>query len=431
MAHQSRARRFLQFVTGRLQPTPNADSTIANSNATTTLPTTNPVRRSFVIPSWMKPNNRIFLRPWTPTTGDRLPIRYKQQALEWVQRDMSSDSLANSLVVGKWNVRVDGVSRGFRFRNMVVHGVRSQRDLIATMSLDSKKSFCKGLRPLNSASDRAALKSILTNTQGTELTDLKLFLDGMTSDASLGDVLMSYHLSDAMDIMEHISDQCKPASSIVRRKIMSDIDDTIVCNLLDHRYPSGTVYPGVLPFYTSLSPEGLVFLTARPRGARRMTLRGLEKHGLDMDRTTVVFGSLLKLVSNSAMAERKFQSFSLYRRLYPEFSWVFIGDSGQGDLDLCKTIISDHSSKAQKPELILIHDIVNRQMQHKIDHATRKALARDGIVVFDTYITPARLACAKDIITSEQAAQIIQSVVDHHQLKGTKPVDEKRAALNS
>jgi hypothetical protein len=426
MAHKrvdSRGQRFLQFLTSQLGWTRRSDAIVGNGGGS--------IMSRFLLKG--RDLNRAvpsILRP--SLLADRLRKRRTASA-DWIRDHLSSETLSKSVMMGKYHVKVDGVRKGLRLRSLIVHGVRNQQHLIDSMTIDVKKAFCKGLRPWNSSNDRAALRSIILGTKGDELTDLKLFLDGLWIDASLGNMISSFDVSEAFDIIEHIQDQAKTLSPAVRRKIMSDIDDTIVCNLLDNRYPSGTVYPGVLPFYNALSPQGLVFLTARPQSARRMTLRGLEKHGLDMSSTTVVFGSLLKLVSNSAMAERKYQSYSLYRRLYPEFSWVFIGDSGQGDLDLAKTILSDKNKSP--PELILIHDIVDREMRHKIDQDTRKALARDGIHVFDTYITAARLAAAQGLISQADTENIINSVLEHQvqfSLDSEKPnataMHSKRAA---
>jgi len=42
-------------------------------------------------------------------------------------------------------------------------------------------------------------------------------------------------------------------------------------------------------------------------------------------------GSLYHVIGHGRIANRKFKNFEEYAQLYPEFHYVFIGDSGQGD----------------------------------------------------------------------------------------------------
>jgi hypothetical protein len=294
---------------------------------------------------------------------------------------------------------------------------RLRRDLIgiiaiervADLSVDAKKKVCLGLSP-RLPRDLKMFKSILCGTAGNELSELKLFIDNNLTRYSLGDVLSKMNLVDGFDCLEHFADEAENLSFEKEQvRLISDIDDTIICNLLDYKYPRGTLYPGALPFVSSVSPQGAVFLTARPKSLRLMTRRSLNTHGIDTSSSTVLFGSLSKILSKSAMASKKLESYTLYRRLYPEFSWVFLGDSGQGDIELAQNIMKYDK---KPPKLVLIHDIVLRNLSYKISLEQRKDLQNQGIIVFDNYITAAKLANSHGIISESEKSLIIQSVLD-------------------
>ena len=47
------------------------------------------------------------------------------------------------------------------------------------------------------------------------------------------------------------------------------------------------------------------------------------------------------------MAEKKLQNFEEYRRLYPEFTHVFIGDNGQADVKAAEEMCSSFDSPVE------------------------------------------------------------------------------------
>lgn len=162
---------------------------------------------------------------------------------------------------------------------------------------------------------------------------------------NLLDVMKRLPKSDATDLERHIHSQAKQMRQnspfLPIFKVMSDIDDTFISSLLDWSYPRGTTYPGVLAFYSEMaratrSPlhpiirgveaSGLIFLTARPKSLVHMTHRTLTRKGVNMERATVVFGSIWKLLSHASMAQKKLENYLAYRNLYPEFDFVFLGD---------------------------------------------------------------------------------------------------------
>lgn len=154
------------------------------------------------------------------------------------------------------------------------------------------------------------------------------------------------------------------------RKILSDVDDTLVCSGgnypagVDKSYPHKAIYPGVLSFYRELDLgiEGedtwdvdrvgnLVFLSARPHvykslSESRTFLKFQQIEGLRA-RPALLSGNLgsgTKYLLNDdtkALAITKYQSFKEYITLYPEYKSVFIGDNGQGDVIAAEYMFRD------------------------------------------------------------------------------------------
>ena len=138
-------------------------------------------------------------------------------------------------------------------------------------------------------------------------------------------------------------------------KVVSDIDDTLFPGWIDKRYPLHIPYPGVAELYARLSRglaqdakgdsfrPSITFLTARPRGwlsvGRYLTMQHLKKLGVS--NVTVLNGSVKGLVSNKKIAGLKMDNFSRFAALFPEFKFVFFGDSGQGDALLASRLLKE------------------------------------------------------------------------------------------
>ena len=97
--------------------------------------------------------------------------------------------------------------------------------------------------------------------------------------------------------------------------------------------PQPVLPPTPTPSPPPSLPGTLVVLTARPSGprgiVRRQTLRTLAPPGIP--HVTLLMGSLLKSTSTAAIVGAKLDNFATYRALWPEYAWVLLGDSGQGD----------------------------------------------------------------------------------------------------
>lgn len=57
------------------------------------------------------------------------------------------------------------------------------------------------------------------------------------------------------------------------------------------------------------------------------------------------------------LALKKAESFSQYVSLYPEYSFVFIGDNGQGDLRCAEMVMQGQEKGDRKVEAVYIHRV--------------------------------------------------------------------------
>jgi len=238
------------------------------------------------------------------------------------------------------------------------------------------------------------------------------------------------------------------------RKILSDVDDTLLCSGgifpagLDSKYPKHSVYPGVLEFYKELDighGEGcdsgewaggvgnLAFLSARPhvykdKSERKsyMKFERLVREKKMHCMPTLLPGNLVAGVRMFAndflpMAYMKFVNFNEYATCYPECGFVFVGDNGQGDVwatEMMKQAWGDAIEgifiKLVQPlhltpgygrlgtALSKTRDGTNSTTPENAspywDDDPEKRYAKMGIVFFDTYAEAALRAAEKGLI---------------------------------
>ena len=286
---------------------------------------------------------------------------------------------------------------------------------LADLSLGVRARLIRALqRGDTDSDDEAGIRNVLLGTHAEALTALKHRLE-LTDDYRDLLQLIYSDIDDAPlreQILAHFAKQAEDVE-VPEVKVLSDIDDTIYANWKDARFPSKTVYPGVVEFYRQLDlgpgeapgREGdLVFVTARPGDrsgvVERTTRQTLAKAGFR--RAAILTGSLLNVHSDAAIAEKKLENFSRYRRLYPEYRFVWTGDSGQGDAHFGEAM------RQQAPEAVLgvfIHDVVGTSAEDRADWATR------GVLFFDTYAGAALAAYECDLITTEGLARVAQAAV--------------------
>lgn len=254
-----------------------------------------------------------------------------------------------------------------------------------------------------------AIRDILRTRTGAELTRLKNLIGDRTDRHDL-EGLVYYDIDDEhirADILAHFAAE-KAIEAAREVKVLCDIDDTVVCALHDERYPRGIIYPGVLALLDALdqgpdddpfSTGDLTFVTARPADAFGLiegySRRALRKAGIaDLD---LLGGTLSALLSKGAMAKRKVQNIDHYRRMFPEYRVMFIGDSGQGDPLVGEQLHDRYGDIAA----VLIHDVVQTPADK------RAQLASKGLTYFDTYVGAAAVTRGLGLISESGLQRVI------------------------
>lgn len=226
---------------------------------------------------------------------------------------------------------------------------------VSVLSMDTKVMLANLLADgATSFREEKVLRAIFLSEVGASLTDLKLRID--TSDA--GHDLLGLLTGDIdapelrFDILKHFREQAVVPKDPRERplRVVSDIDDTLYSSLKDARFPKGTVYKGVLELYAAVSALPPIFLTARPELVsslfERLTHKQLRRYGLE--KPTVLSGSLHGLMGHRRMAEQKARNLTNYTEMYPEFRFVFFGDSGQGDMALAEQLLETEDSVIER-----------------------------------------------------------------------------------
>lgn len=244
--------------------------------------------------------------------------------------------------------------------------------------------------------------ALFRSEQGESLSELKLLVDTATDGWDLLHLTYNYMRSAEirLELITHFRTASQTSHPPLLR-VVSDIDDTIYSSLHDHRYPKGTVYPGALALLSALSPLPPVFLTARPELIaslfERVTHRQLSRYGLE--RCTVLSGNLPGLFGHRRMAEQKARTLTNFQELFPEHRLIFIGDSGQGDMALAKSLLSRVNSPIERA---LIHRLGDSQPGSISDHPL--------ITTFESYPQAAQILFTLGYLNAEQVESIEKSV---------------------
>ena len=256
--------------------------------------------------------------------------------------------------------------------------------------------------------EEGVICKVLLATRGSDLTRLKNGIDAGNEHRDLQRLI--FHEIDDQDlrdrILSHIASEA--AAPDTRLKLLSDIDDTFYASLKDKRYPRNVTYPGVVRFYQEMDRGpgddqrrgDIAFVTARPglptgqveiSTKKMLAERGLEK-------VTVLTGDLAHLRSNEAMAEKKYENFVEYQRIFPEYQFVFCGDSGQGDAIFGERIKKDFPDAVR---LIFIHDVVATPPEGRQDWLEK------GVVFVDTYVGAAAATCEAGLLPASGLERVI------------------------
>ncbi|GMF27315.1 unnamed protein product [Phytophthora lilii] len=157
-------------------------------------------------------------------------------------------------------------------------------------------------------------------------------------------------------------------------KLLCDIDDTMLAALFDTRYPELTVYPGVHQFAQELLRRSA---TISADSADRHS--GYEREDSDDDDDLEA--------GTAASSKKSKDNFVRFKRVFAEHRFVFVGDNGQGDIDLGKELLKNPHLYAVSA--VLIHDVIRNHVTGKplSQHSYRgKECNQNGIYSFRTYI---------------------------------------------
>ena len=209
---------------------------------------------------------------------------------------------------------------------------------------------------------------------------------------------------------------------------------------------------------------GVVVLTARPAGVRSFvknyTLRHLQ--WLDTGNLTLLTGSLWRSTSLAGIVGKKFENFRQvwyypcarawcpsacllcsrtacvwqYKALFPEYKFVLIGDSGQGDAAFAARALSQYPDCVQGA---FIHD-VRPDVHTTGDGGLKSAYEAMGVMFFDTYVGAAQQAASGPALlapghvagVATAAEESLRALVDGGGFsKGAKSAARLLAALDS
>ncbi|HLL06054.1 MAG TPA: phosphatase domain-containing protein [Myxococcaceae bacterium] len=280
------------------------------------------------------------------------------------------------------------------------------------------------------------IHALFLGVRGRELTEFKNLLDGRGNYHDLQQLVFS-DVDDPgtrQQILDHLRREAQAAPS-GENKVLSDIDDTFILNWKDTRYPPKTVYPGVLQFYRELDRgpgilpgrEGdLTFVSARPMDPLGLiedrTLATLREHGVPT--ASMLSGAFTHLIGNSRIAEKKFDNFQRYAQLFPEYGFVFVGDSGQGDVAFGEQMLA---AAPDAVRAVFIHDVV------ATPEPVRQAWRAKGIFFFDTYVGAALEAYQVGVIARDgvqRVARATQEELEKVPFGSAEQRDARRADLS-
>lgn len=232
-------------------------------------------------------------------------------------------------------------------------------------------------------------------------------------------------------------------------KVVTDIDDTLVCSGnhwpagVDGRYAKGTPYPGLTAFLRELHGgdcrnSHMVALSARPHipgdvmeDAVFKKFRILmKKHGLHA-MPALLTGSLdtsFEFLGGdmAALGRKKLESFEQFMELYPEFKFIFVGDNGQADyaagLMMCRKF-------PHNVEQVWIHAVKPLRDTFGYDESNESD-DQLSLRFFEDYVLAAIDAVTRPrpLITPEGLKKVALAAVDDFKRIAAWPSEAHRAA---
>ena len=337
----------------------------------------------------------------------------------------------------------------------------------AGLSLADKIKVFKMLSPSANLTDVREELRMERLILSISLADLPRFKFALEYDGDYKDMVeYIFHDIDKSKYQKRIIEHFRKGGQQIGIKVLTDVDDTMYANLIDARYPKKSPdphpYPGVLEFYDALKREPFALtsipitaLSARPGilNIEEGSLRGLVKlsggrlcpstlSGEIVSSLAGTIGTLVrnKLGINSLDREEdeigfvKFKNFLSFSEVYPEYSYVFVGDSGQADALTARLMVAeDLDLPKETPRAIttFIHDIRESLSDERAASSSFRSLPPDilvsktsktgrGVIVFRNYIEAALVAhihseTLDNLITLDGLARITRSALEQFQ----------------
>lgn len=219
--------------------------------------------------------------------------------------------------------------------------------------------------------------------------------------------------------------------------VLCDVDMTFWVGNFGHggpKFPQGAI-PGARPLLRALGGQ-LSFLTARPKVYEPQTRRDLLEAGiveagiLGGDLGALLQAAVLGKEGHAAMGEKKAQKFNAFKALHPEARFVFIGDSGEADIDFATGCLlaggagqSAASNAGGVPTCTaLIHDVVDETgISPRTPQHVRAELLRRGVMVFDSYAGAALRLHELGLLSAEGLRAAAQGC--HEELQAVRPLE--------
>jgi hypothetical protein len=325
----------------------------------------------------------------------------------------------------------------------------------ATLSLADKIEVFRRLSSGQDESDERRelrMERLILSIAPKELALFKLALEYDGDYKDLEEYI--FHDIDIKEYRNRIIEHFGKAPRQIGIKVLSDVDDTMYANLVDLRYPKKTLYPGVLEFYDSLKVEPFVLtatpvttLSARPNPVagvlEEASLRalislsgGLCASALSGDVVSSTIDTHETVLRNKfddplhddippgqevEIGEVKFRNFLKFSEVYPEYRYVFIGDSGQADaLTAQRMVAMGLTGGTTRVVTTFIHYLTKVSPSFKklpAELVVKKTSASGrGVIVFRNYIDAAVIALMhsktlENLITLDDLGKITKAAL--------------------
>lgn len=314
--------------------------------------------------------------------------------------DRDLEALLRSIDLKALLSDVDDHWRGPRHRQALLELLTQRR--LSALSVATRVALVRAMHQGHALrQDEPFILRIFEGTRGPALAALKRTLEIQPQGQSLHQLVWEdlSHPPHREAILNHFASESAWLSGGI--KLLSDIDDTLMASFLDDRYPRGTLYPGVRSFYKALvGEEGPVFMSARPEdGAgmvERMTLSQLR--ALGFAGAGMVAGETLRIWDAEAIARDKTRSIRQYLGLFPEYQFIWVGDSGQGDALVARRLRREFPERVP---VCFIHDVVGTPLEQRV------LWAKEGIWFVDSWAGAAAQAARLGFLSAESAAQVV------------------------